>query len=95
MHKIIVDSALFLLLILIIWGIIWGIIKGRKQVIKDWETLYDLENRCMKLTTLEEVVQFHMEFTEKAGKIHNEFINPRLARIDGYLRGQYKALGGK
>lgn len=69
--------------------------EASKQVVKDWDTLKDLEERANKLNTLEEVVEFHMEFTEKANKIHNKFITPRLACIDNYLRGMYKALGGK
>lgn len=68
---------------------------ARKQVIKDWNTLYDLEKRANEVTTLEEVTHLHKEFLEKASKIHNEFITPRLTRLDGYLRGMYKALGGK
>lgn len=68
---------------------------ARKQVIKDWNTLYDLEKRSNEVTTLQEVTDLHKEFVEKASKIHNEFITPRLTRLDGYLRGMYKALGGK
>lgn len=68
---------------------------ARKKAIKDWNTLYDLEKRANEVTTLQEVIDLHKEFVEKANKIHNEFITPRLACIDNYLRGMYKALGGK
>lgn len=44
----------------------------------------------MKTDTKEEIEAFHKEFIEKASKIHNKVINPRLQRIDGYLRGLYK-----
>ena len=68
---------------------------ARKQATKDWNTLYDLEKRSNEVTTLQEVIDLHKEFVEKTSKIHNEFITPRLTRLDGYLRGMYKALGGK
>lgn len=75
--------------------IIWNASLIKKRVARDWEIVDDLEKRSVELNTCEEILVFHKEFTEKASKIHNEFINLRLARIDGYLRGQYKALGGK
>ena len=57
---------------------------------KDWDTLYDLEKRANELKTKEEIVEFHKEFREKAVKINNEFISPRLYQIQGYLNGLYK-----
>lgn len=75
--------------------LVWAIIADRKRVNQDWATLEDLEKRYTQLNTLEEVMEFHMEFTEKANKIHNQYIRPRLDHIDGYLRGQYKALSKK
>lgn len=68
------------------------LIKGRKQVIKDWETLEDLEKRVEEISTLDELIQFHLEFVDKASKIHNQFIQTRLATINGKCKGMYKIL---
>jgi hypothetical protein len=70
----------------------WALITSRKQVVKDWATLEDLQSRYKKLSTIEEVEAFHEEFREKSSKIHNQFINPKLEHIDGYLRGLHKKL---
>ena len=69
---------------------IWLIIDQRKQVVKDWDTLEYLKKRANEVSTKEEIEEFHKEFIEKASKIHNQFINPELHKIDGYLRGLYK-----
>ena len=62
----------------------------RKQAVKDWETLNDLTKRAEKLSTKQEIEEFHKEFVDKASKITNEHITPQLNRIDGYVRGLYK-----
>lgn len=69
---------------------IWAFRNIDKQVKKDWETLEYLEEKCKTVSTKEEIASFHKEFVEKASKIHNRVIYPRLQRIDGYLRGLYK-----
>lgn len=70
--------------------VIWLLIIKRKQVVKDWDTLEYLKKRADEVSTKEEIEEFHKEFVEKASKIHNQFINPELQKIDGYLRGLYK-----
>lgn len=69
---------------------VWAFRSVSKQVKEDWETLEYLEEKCKTVNTKEEIEAFHKEFIEKASKIHNKVINPRLQRIDGYLRGLYK-----
>ena len=89
--------TLWIVSILLVFIVIsyWLGIHITKQSKKDWETLEELEKKANSLTTLEEIEEFYKEFVEKANKIHNEYIQPRLAKIDGYLKGMYKALGGK
>ena len=63
----------------------------RKQVNNDWETLEYLEKKCKTIEDSKEDIEiFHREFLEKSKNIHNQFINPRLHSIDGYLRGMYQ-----
>jgi len=81
-----------LTIILIIVLLVWAISTSSKQAKKDWETLEDLEKKANKITSLDELVKFHLEFREKASKISNQYINPRLAKIDGYCRGMYQIL---
>lgn len=69
---------------------IWSSINMCNQSTKDWKTLEDLEKRSKEVNTKEEIEEFQKEFCEKANKIHNEFIKPKLHTIDGYLRGLYK-----
>lgn len=71
---------------------VWSFISLRNEVKKDWETLDYLKKRANEVSTKKEIEEFHKEFIEKASKIHNRFINVELAKIDGYLRGQYKQL---
>lgn len=59
------------------------------QTKKDWATLEDLEDRANKVTTKEQIEDLHNEFLTKQAKINNYLITPRLARLDGYLRGKY------
>ena len=68
----------------------WLLIKKRQQVIKDWNTLKELKNKANKVSSKEEIEEFHKEFVEKARKISNDQIKPKLMQIDGYLRGLYK-----
>lgn len=93
-------------IVIIIWVVVsillvfividcWLVIHTTKQSKKDWETLGELEKKANSLTSLEEIEEFYKEFVEKANKIHNEYVQPRLAKIDDYLKGMYKALGGK
>ena len=70
--------------------LIWAIKSSMEQSKKDWNTLDYLKNKANLLKTKEEIEEFHKEFVEKASKIHNQFINPELSKIDGYLRGLYK-----
>jgi len=80
--------------ILVIVGIIslfvWLGVSMIKQSQKDWETLEDLEKRAKELKSKKEIEEFHKEFVEKASKINNEYITPKLSEIYGYIRGLYK-----
>jgi hypothetical protein len=71
---------------------VWFILTARQQVSKDWNTLEYLKTRANEVSTKEEIEEFHKEFVEKASKIHNQYINIELHKIDGYLKGQYKQL---
>ena len=79
------------IVILFILGLlIWATDSMLKQSSKDWQTLEHFEKRAKEVKTKEEIETFHHEFSEKAIKINNPLINPRLAKIDGYLRGLYQ-----
>ena len=81
-------------LILVLSFIIYFLLRARKKSINDWEELYELEKRANNLElNLESIEAFHKEFLEKANRLrYNQFINVRLGKIDGYLRGLYKAV---
>lgn len=82
---------ILILFVSVILGLfIWSMLDLSKKSKKDWETLRDLEKRASELKTKEEIEEFHKEFKEKAVKISNEFITPRLYQIQGYLKGLYK-----
>jgi len=82
---------ILILFISVILGLlIWSTFVLSKQSKKDWETLRDLEKRANELKTKEEIEEFRKEFKEKAAKINNQFITPRLYQIQGYLNGLYK-----
>jgi hypothetical protein len=72
--------------------LVWAIMGARKEVLKDWDTLEYLKTKANEVSTKEEIEEFHKEFVEKASKIHNQYINIELHKIDGYLKGQYKQL---
>jgi len=74
----------------LIIAFIWSVSSLAKQSKKDWETLEYLKKRANEVTGKEELEEFHKEFLDKASKIHNKFINPKLMEIDGYVRGMYK-----
>lgn len=76
----------------VLWLVIYSTRSMMKQSKKDWQTVYDLENKSKTISTKEEVIIFHKEFVEKATKINNEYCQVKLAQIDGYLRGLYKVL---
>lgn len=69
---------------------VWILISARKNFIKDWNILKELEKKANEVSTKEEIEEFHKEFTDKASKINDDHIKPHLMRIDGYLKGLYK-----
>jgi hypothetical protein len=79
-------------MILFMGLLVWVIMGARKEVLKDWDTLEYLKTKANEVSTKEEIEEFHKEFVEKASKIHNQYINIELHKIDGYLKGQYKQL---
>jgi hypothetical protein len=64
----------------------------RKQVIKEIAILNDLKKRSEKIITIEEVKSLHVEFCEKARKIHTDTLFNDMSKLDGYLRGKYDIL---
>ena len=86
------EKLLIVVFILFFLGLfVWAVINLRKRVIKDWKILEELKYKANKVSTKEEIEEFHKEFVEKANKVsHNKYINIELQRIDGYLRGLYK-----
>lgn len=95
MNDFFVNSIFILIGIGFIVLTMWAFKGERKRVEKDWNTLYDLEKRVNDITTLDDLIKFHLEFSEAAEKIHNEYIQARLAKIDGYCRGMYKILNAQ
>lgn len=87
MKGIIIGSAIILFLIL---AVIWLTRNMMKQSKKDWETLYDLQNKSKTVKTKSEIEAFHKEFVEKSNEINNDLITPHLMKLDGYLRGLHK-----
>lgn len=84
--------SLIFSLILIIGTTIWSTIRLAKQSTKDWETLKYLTQKAELIRTKEEIEEFWKEFVEKANKIDNYIIRPKLDKIEGYLKGLYKGL---
>ncbi len=84
--------AIILVIGAVIGLFLWLTLSMLKQSKKDWDTVRYFEARVNTVFTLDEIKSFHAEFVEKASKIHNEYCQPRLAKIDGYLRGLYKSL---
>jgi hypothetical protein len=66
---------------------IWATLGLMKEAQKEWNTLYVLEKRAKEVKTKEEIEILHKELLEV--KITNPHIRPRLAHMDGYLRGLY------
>lgn len=83
-------TLIIIFVILVMFLFVWLIAYNMKQVAKDWETLDELKQKANTVNTKEEIEEFHTEFVEKARKIHNQYIQIELQRIDGYLRGLYK-----
>ena len=86
---------IFLIPVSIFGLLVWAITSATKQAEKDWKTLKYLEDKAQQVSTKEEIEKFHKEFVEEATNIHNKFINPRLMKIDGYLRGLHKQFKNK
>jgi len=84
----IIIFVLFVLLFISL--LVWATLTARKQVLKDWDTLRQLQENANKLETKKEIEDFHKEFIEKATKIYNPQIALELNKIDGYVRGLYK-----
>jgi hypothetical protein len=80
----------WIIIAVIIGSVIWASKSMMKESENDWKMLEDFEKRSKTLKTKKEIEDFHYEFSEKANKIKNEFITPRLAALDGYLRGLYQ-----
>lgn len=83
-------TLIIIFVILVMFLFVWLIAYNMKQVAKDWKTVEQLKQRANAVNTKEEIEEFHKEFVEKARKIHNQYIQIELQRIDGYLRGLYK-----
>lgn len=75
--------------------IVWAFYKSMQSSAKDWRILMDLESRVESLNTNDELLEFHKEFVEKANKIHNTHITPRLKHIDGYVKGKLSIINNK
>lgn len=86
----IIITLIILFFVIVIIAVIGLSISMWKQSQKDWDRYYDIEKRANQVKTKEEIELLHRELVEFGNKCNNSLINPKLQRIDGYLRGLYK-----
>lgn len=84
---------LYLLIPIALIGLfIWASVTLRRESIKDWATLEDLQDKLNEVETIEQLDAFEDEFCDKASKIFNKFIRPHLLEIKGTINGMRKTL---
>ena len=78
------SQTLFLSLIILILSIGPLVaIQNIRRSKKDWKTVEELEQKADTVRTADDIKNLHTEVVEKSAKIHNEYCQPRLARLDG------------